>query len=58
MATLPARRPLSILHLAGKASIRRRPVNSALGVTQAMLSHTSVVAVQMRSPASIGFTFS
>jgi hypothetical protein len=30
---LPARRPLSILHLAGKASIRCRPVNSAVGIT-------------------------
>jgi hypothetical protein len=27
---LPARRCLHILHLAGKASIRRRPVNSAM----------------------------
>ena len=34
-ATLPARRSLSILRLAGKASIRRRPVNSALGSTMA-----------------------
>jgi hypothetical protein len=31
LATLPARRSLSILLLAGKASTRRRPVNSALG---------------------------
>jgi predicted RNase H-like HicB family nuclease len=32
MDALPARRTLPILHLAGKASIRRRPVNSALGI--------------------------
>jgi hypothetical protein len=40
---LPARRSLSILHLAGKASIRRRPVNSALGGMQPISSGVSVL---------------
>ncbi len=33
LGTLRARGSLSMLHLAGKAPIRRRPVNSALGIT-------------------------
>jgi hypothetical protein len=33
---------MSMLHLAGKASIRRRPVNSALGLTKTHMRHTSL----------------
>ncbi len=45
---MPARRCLPILHLAGKASIRRRPVNSALGVRFPPTPKSSLVVPAMR----------
>ena len=50
--TLPARRCLPILHLAGKAPRRRRPSNSALGFAVAISNPVGPCCGAMSSPGS------
>ncbi len=55
MATLPARRWLRILRLAGKAATRRHPVTSTLGLAGANArAHGACSSIRSRSPTVRG----